>query len=1158
MNDVCRVDYFEGKQVMFSITQYGLYLKRNWLLSIFAIALGMLHTSSMAQQCNSSGGTISTAVTTQCALTSGTLTITETGSISTTGIPAVLINNNVTAVNNSGTVSASSAIAFRVFGTLGTLTNSASITSGNQTIYINSGGEITSLANFGTISSSISNTISNNSGTIGALTNAGSITSSLYAAIANDGAINTLTNSGGGIISSSSSNAIYNSSGRTIGTLTNDGLITSAGAVSALTNYGTITNLTNRATGTIQNTGSGRAMVNNPGATIGILNNAGTISAGTSGLSLVNAGTINALINSGTIAALDNRQGASSYALSYSGTLPTTYRIIIASTTNYGKLSVTNPGQSILTFGIFSNTSVSTVPASTLVAGTYSSVLTGLTSSNIASSSLSGTYTGGYAWQLVNASGSTSIWDLVVSPTNSISANVTTGLSNVGVTSAPILAGGTLTLNNANSSSTAFSVTSTSTIQSPTTGTATLSGVFSGAGSLNFTGTGTTVLSGVNTYTGGTTVSSGTLQGNTTSIQGAITNNGKVVFDQPSTGTFSGTIAGSGSVVVQNSGAVVLTGANTYSGGTTVSGGTLSVAGTAPTGTGDVVISSPGTLMGTGTIAGNGIVSGVIKPGNSPGYLTFAQNLTLNAGSTYQQDIAGTVQASSTSPVGATGYYSFVNVGGQLIINSGATLAPMLQNLFQTTESGYGSAPYVPKLGDTFRIATAAGGITGTFSSVTQPTGLSSGTQFIPFYNYGGSNSLDLAVIPTSYSSTLASSNANAQSVAAVLDKLSAAQISGSASTNQSNLMYSTATQTASSLAGFAQSLAGEVYADTLAVIPQTSQRVQSVVMNRLSDTAIPVVAGNPNNNIPINSGINSQIPLGVQGNHMGNHSEVNSSQGFIAAPNNSVWGEIAYQNGNRTTDSNANGFNSNLYQTVFGAEIYNENNIKAGTGFSLSTTNVSMSSGSGTVRQGSLFVYGKMPVIKDYVLDGMASVGLSSTDVSRNDPTARTSLEGKGIKGNDVLLSTGISRPFDTEDVTISPYIRSTWQMVNQSSFDEGTTSAASLSVNGYSGNGVRGLIGVSVGAKNKDPMVDEYTYKANIAVGADSNTLINPSLQANLASYGTTIQTANVGSGLVQAGLYGTVKFTNNGFAYAGIAGEARNGQTLGSVNLGARLQF
>ena len=65
------------------LTQHGVNVKRNWLLSIFAIALGMLSTSSMAQ-CTSSGGTISTALTSTCTLNSGTLTITETGSISTT------------------------------------------------------------------------------------------------------------------------------------------------------------------------------------------------------------------------------------------------------------------------------------------------------------------------------------------------------------------------------------------------------------------------------------------------------------------------------------------------------------------------------------------------------------------------------------------------------------------------------------------------------------------------------------------------------------------------------------------------------------------------------------------------------------------------------------------------------------------------------------------------------------------------------------------------------------------------------------------------------------------------------------------------------------------------------------------------------------------
>jgi autotransporter-associated beta strand protein len=797
-------------------------------------------------------------------------------------------------------------------------------------------------------------------------------------------------------------------------------------------------------------------------------------------------------------------------------------------------------------------------------------------------------------------------------------------VSSLGSTYNPVLSGGTLVLTNGSSTSTPISITSSGgVIQSPSSGSATLSGALTGSGGITFTGSGTTVLTGTNTYTGGTTVSSGTLQGNTTSIQGAITNNGKVVFDQPSTGTFSGTIAGSGavvvqnagtvvltgsntytggttvnsgtlqgnttslqgsitnngkvvfdqpstgtfsgviagsgSVVVQNSGTVVLTGSNSYSGGTTVSGGTLSVAGTAPTGTGDVVITSAATLMGTGTIAGNGTVSGVLKPGNSPGYLSFTQNLTLNSGSTYQQDIAGTVQANSATPVGATGYYSFLTTGGQLIINSGAILAPMLQNLFLTTESGYGSAPYVPKLGDTFRIATAAGGISGMFSSLTQPAGLTAGTQFIPFYNYAGGNSIDLAVVPTSYATTLASTNSNTQSVAAVLDKLSTAQMAGTATSSQTNLMFATAVQTISSLASYAQALAGEIYANTLAVIPQTSQRVQSAVLAHISDTAMPAGLGNPNAGVPMSAtSVTPQNPLGLPSSQFSTNPAVNPAKDVIAPANNSVWGEIAYQYGNRSSDSTASGFNSNLYQAVFGADLYRENNIKAGAGFSISTTNVSMNASSSTVNQGSLFVYGKMPVMQDFMLDGIASVGLSSTDASRNDPTANNNLKAKGVMGNDVLVSAGLSRPFDTDDLTFTPYIRGTWQMVNQSSLDEGSASAAALRINSYTGNGGRGVIGLSVGSKNKDPMVDKYTYKVNIAVGADTNTLINPSLSANLASYGTVIQAANVGNTFVQAGLYGTMKFADNAYAFAGITGEARSGQTLGAVNVGVRVQF
>jgi len=83
--------------------------------------------------------------------------------------------------------------------------------------------------------------------------------------------------------------------------------------------------------------------------------------------------------------------------------------------------------------------------------------------------------------------------------------------------------------------------------------------------------------------------------------------------------------------------------------------------------------------------------------------------------------------------------------------------------------------------------------------------------------------------------------------------------------------------------------------------------------------------------------------------------------------------------------------------------------------------------------------------------------VGSSSTDVTRSDPTSSTSLKARGIRGNDTLISAGISRLLETDTLTVTPYTRLTWQMVNQSPFDEGTQSVAALSVNGYSGNGLR-----------------------------------------------------------------------------------------------------
>lgn len=71
------------------------------------------------------------------------------------------------------------------------------------------------------------------------------------------------------------------------------------------------------------------------------------------------------------------------------------------------------------------------------------------------------------------------------------------------------------------------------------TRTLTVNGDISGAGTLTLTG-----LTGANTYSGGTTVSAGTLQGNTGSLQGDILNNSIVEFNQAADGTYAGVMSG--------------------------------------------------------------------------------------------------------------------------------------------------------------------------------------------------------------------------------------------------------------------------------------------------------------------------------------------------------------------------------------------------------------------------------------------------------------------------------------------------------------------------------------------------------------------------------------------------------------------------------------
>ncbi|ECX8731148.1 fibronectin-binding autotransporter adhesin ShdA [Salmonella enterica] len=174
----------------------------------------------------------------------------------------------------------------------------------------------------------------------------------------------------------------------------------------------------------------------------------------------------------------------------------------------------------------------------------------------------------------------------------------------------------------------------------------TLDNNVTGEGQIVKSGSDELIVTGDNTYSGGTTISGGTLTADHADSlgTGAVANSGVL---QVGEGELENTLSDSGSLVKTGTGELTLSGDNTYSGGTTITGGTLTADHADSLGSGD--IDNSGVLkVGEGdlenTLSGSG---SLVKTGT--GELTLSGDNTYSGGTTI---IGGTLTADHADSLG--------------------------------------------------------------------------------------------------------------------------------------------------------------------------------------------------------------------------------------------------------------------------------------------------------------------------------------------------------------------------------------------------------------------------------------------------------------------------------------------------------------------------
>jgi fibronectin-binding autotransporter adhesin len=656
-------------------------------------------------------------------------------------------------------------------------------------------------------------------------------------------------------------------------------------------------------------------------------------------------------------------------------------------------------------------------------------------------------------------------------------------------------------------------------------------GDLTGDGGLVKLGGGTLVVSGRNTFTGGTLIEGGVIhidEGSSLGSGAVVLKGGMLetdfalITDQPilSSGDsgvavgdgasveFGGDlVAGGGDACFAKSGegSLRLSGRARLGSGTCVTQGDLSVDGHLESTL--VQVNRGAALHGVGVITAPVHVDGRLGGGDAPGTLTIVGDVTLRSTATLQVDIDGVGKAN-----GANNYSRVLVEGSGHQFIAGGTLAPTLRAL-----AGDATNTYTPTLGTTYRIVEAEGGIVGRFTSITQPTeGLAANTRFLAFYGLDGGHAIDLRVAPVSYATLLGkAARRNDRAVASALDTLISKQDAGTATDTQSDVLYIASSLRANQIGTMVNQLTGEMHAAEAAAARDAGLGMRRDVADHLA------------------------------------------TDGDSREAAHRVWMNLGRDGSHTGADHQANGHDTHTNRSIVGFDLYAGHSTVLGVAASHNITSTNAHIGSGRIRGSSGIVYAQQ-VLGGFVLDAMAARGTTRWSTRRADPFGRAQLTSRS-SGLDTLASATLRMPTQTNGGhRVEPYVSATWQKVERDAATERGGSVATLSLGRLSASGTRVAAGVTLGSRADDPLASTFTWRASMALGADTAGLLNPRVRNKVAGLPFDTAAPGVGRGFAQLDANGTVRLSKQAYLYGGINTEARSHRSALGATAGVRLAF